>query len=100
MKIIGFDFKRGRLDKSVHPFCGGSTNDVRITTRYNEDNPFSSLDGVMHETGHALYELNLPEKWNYQPVGKARGMAMHESQSLMIEMQITRSQVFKKYLSI
>jgi len=99
MKIIGFDFKRGRLDKSVHPFCGGSTNDVRITTRYNEDNPFSSLDGVMHETGHALYELNLPEKWSHQPVGKSRGMAMHESQSLMIEMQITRSQAFKKFLS-
>ena len=57
MKQIGFDFTRGRLDKSVHPFCGGSTNDVRITTRYNNENPFSSLDGVMHETGHALYEL-------------------------------------------
>ncbi len=99
MKIIGFDFKRGRLDKSVHPFCGGSTNDVRITTRYKEDNPFSSLDGVMHETGHALYELNLPEKWTHQPVGKSRGMAMHESQSLMIEMQITRSLAFKKFLS-
>jgi len=99
MNIIGFDFKRGRLDKSVHPFCGGSTNDVRITTRYNEDNPFSSLDGVMHETGHALYELNLPEKWNHQPVGKSRGMVMHESQSLMIEMQITRSLAFKKFLS-
>ena len=47
MKQIGFDFTRGRLDKSVHPFCGGSTNDVRITTRYNDENPFSSLDGVM-----------------------------------------------------
>ena len=99
MKIIGFDFKRGRLDKSVHPFCGGSTNDVRITTRYNEENPFSSLDGVMHETGHALYELNLPMQWSHQPVGKSRGMAMHESQSLMIEMQITRSLAFKKFLS-
>ena len=99
MKIIGFDFKRGRLDKSVHPFCGGSTNDVRITTRYNKENPFSSLDGVMHETGHALYELNLPMKWSHQPVGKSRGMAMHESQSLMIEMQITRSLAFKKFLS-
>ncbi len=99
MKIIGFDFKRGRLDKSVHPFCGGSKNDVRITTRYNEENPFSSLDGVMHETGHALYELNLPAKWSHQPVGKSRGMAMHESQSLMIEMQITRSLAFKKFLS-
>ena len=99
MKIIGFDFKRGRLDKSVHPFCGGSTNDVRITTRYSKENPFSSLDGVMHETGHALYELNLPKKWSLQPVGKSRGMAMHESQSLLIEMQITRSLAFKKFLS-
>ena len=99
MKIIGFDFNRGRLDKSVHPFCGGSTNDVRITTRYNEENPFSSLDGVMHETGHALYELNLPNEFNHQPVGKSRGMAMHESQSLLIEMQITRSLAFKKFLS-
>jgi Zn-dependent carboxypeptidase len=99
MKQIGFDFTRGRLDKSVHPFCGGSTNDVRITTRYNNDNPFSSLDGVMHETGHALYELNLPKDWMHQPAGKSRGMAMHESQSLLIEMQITRSLAFKKFLS-
>ena len=99
MKLIGFDFNRGRLDTSAHPFCGGSTNDVRITTRYNKDNPFSSLDGVMHETGHALYELNLPKKWSHQPVGRSRGMTMHESQSLMIEMQITRSLAFKKFLS-
>ncbi len=99
MNSVGFDFKRGRLDKSIHPFCGGSTNDVRITTRYNIENPLSSLDGVMHETGHALYELNLPEEWAHQPVGKSRGMAMHESQSLLIEMQITRSLAFKKYLS-
>ena len=83
----------------MHPFCGGCTGDVRITTRYNEENPFSSLDGVMHETGHALYELNLPVQWSHQPVGKSRGMAMHESQSLMIEMQITRSLAFKKFLS-
>tara|TARA_Y100000748_G_C15350660_1_gene431774 strand:- start:122 stop:823 length:702 start_codon:yes stop_codon:yes gene_type:complete len=53
----------------------------------------------MHETGHAMYELNLPEKWKYQPVGQSRGMAMHESQSLLIEMQITRSLSFKKFLS-
>ena len=99
MKEIGFDFNRGRLDKSVHPFCGGATDDVRITTRYNTKSPFSSLDGVMHETGHALYELNLPNEWVGQPVGKSRGMAMHESQSLLIEMQITRSLSFKKYLS-
>jgi len=96
MKQIGFDFTRGRLDKSVHPFCGGSTNDVRITTRYNNENPFSSLDGVMHETGHALYELNLPKDWMHQPVGKSRGMAMHESQSLFWENRIVKSKSFSK----
>ena len=99
MKILGFDFTRGRLDKSEHPFCGGATDDVRITTRYSKKNPFSSLEGVMHETGHAMYELGLPKKWQYQPVGESRGMVMHESQSLLIEMQITRSLAFKKYLS-
>ncbi len=99
MESIGFDFSRGRLDTSQHPFCGGAYQDIRITTRYNEDDPFSSLEGVMHETGHAMYELNLPEKWKYQPAGQSRGMAMHESQSLLIEMQITRSLPFKKFLS-
>ena len=99
MKSIGFDFSRGRLDTSQHPFCGGAYQDIRITTRYNEEDPFSSLEGVMHETGHAMYELNLPEKWKYQPAGQSRGMAMHESQSLLIEMQITRSRSFKKFLS-
>ena len=99
IKKIGFDFSRGRLDKSEHPFCGGSTEDVRITTRYNENDLFSSLEGVMHETGHAMYELGLPEEWQHQPAGRSRGMAMHESQSLLIEMQITRSKSFKKFLS-
>ena len=99
MKKIGFDFTRGRLDTSQHPFCGGAYQDIRITTRYNEKDPFSSLEGIMHETGHAMYELNLPSKWKYQPAGQSRGMAMHESQSLLIEMQITRSKAFKKFLS-
>ena len=99
MKIVGFDFSRGRLDKSEHPFCGGATEDVRITTRYSEEDPLSSLEGVMHETGHAMYELGLPKEWQHQPAGRSRGMAMHESQSLLIEMQITRSLAFKKFLS-
>jgi len=99
MKIVGFDFSRGRLDKSEHPFCGGATEDVRITTRYSEENPLSSLEGVMHETGHAMYELGLPKEWQHQLAGRSRGMAMHESQSLLIEMQITRSLAFKKFLS-
>ncbi len=99
MKKIGFDFSRGRLDVSQHPFCGGAYQDIRITTRYNDKDPFSSLEGIMHETGHAMYELNLPHEWKYQPAGQSRGMAMHESQSLLIEMQITRSYAFKKFLS-
>jgi carboxypeptidase Taq len=53
MKAVGFDFNQGRLDVSLHPFCGGSTGDVRITTRYSEANFISALMGALHETGHA-----------------------------------------------
>ncbi len=94
MQALGFDFERGRLDVSHHPFCGGAADDVRITTRYSEDNFTESLMGVLHETGHALYEAGLPEDWRYQPVGHALGMAIHESQSLLVEMQVSRSRPF------
>ncbi len=97
MRAIGFDFHRGRLDISLHPFCGGSTGDIRITTRYDEADFTSSLMGVLHETGHAMYEAGLPEAWRYQPVGSALGMAIHESQSLLIEMQVCRSRPFLAY---
>jgi carboxypeptidase Taq len=97
MQSLGFDFERGRLDISHHPFCGGATGDVRITTRYNEDDFTESLIGVLHETGHALYESGLPEHWQFQPVGNALGMAIHESQSLLIEMQVSRSRPFLSY---
>ncbi len=99
VKAVGFDFNRGRLDVSLHPFCGGSTGDVRITTRYSEANFMSALMGVLHETGHALYEQGRPETWRRQPVGLARGMSLHESQSLLIEMQACRSQEFVTYLA-
>ncbi len=99
MKKLGFDFRRGRLDKSAHPFCGGSVGDVRITTRINNENNFSAFEAVMHETGHALYEQNLPKNWSYQPAGKSGGMALHESQSLFIEMQIMKSKEFINYLT-
>ncbi|MFQ5971947.1 MAG: carboxypeptidase M32 [Alphaproteobacteria bacterium] len=94
MKIVGFDFARGRLDTSHHPFCGGASDDVRITTRYDERDFTSGLMAVLHETGHAMYQLGLPEAWRYQPVGLARGMSMHESQSLLVEMQACRSREF------
>jgi len=100
MKAIGFDFNRGRLDTSHHPFCGGVSEDVRITTRYHESKLFSALLGICHETGHALYEQHLPKKWLQQPVGQALGMAVHESQSLLIEMQACRSREFMDFLNL
>jgi carboxypeptidase Taq len=99
MRAIGFDFNHGRLDVSHHPFCGGVPQDVRITTRYTESEFISASMGVCHETGHALYERGLPAEWLDQPVGEALGMAMHESQSLLIEMQACRSLEFIRYLS-
>ncbi|HEX2580804.1 MAG TPA: carboxypeptidase M32 [Dongiaceae bacterium] len=99
MKAMGFDFTHGRLDVSLHPFCGGVPEDVRITTRYSEDQFVFALMGIIHETGHALYERGLPPRWRWQPVGLARGMAMHESQSLLMEMQAARAQPFLRYLS-
>ena len=99
MSALGFDFDHGRLDVSLHPFCGGSAGDIRITTRYDEADVLSGLMGVLHETGHALYEAGLPEEWRYQPVGQAGGMALHESQSLLIEMQACRSLAFMRFLA-
>jgi carboxypeptidase Taq len=94
IRAIGFDFNHGRLDVSAHPFTGGTPDDVRITTRYDETDFARALMGVLHETGHALYEAGLPRPWRRQPVGQARGMVLHESQSLLMEMQACRSDAF------
>ena len=99
MERLGFDFSRGRLDVSLHPFCGGATGDVRITTRYDEGNFTDALMGILHETGHALYEQNRPRAWLSQPVGQSRGMAVHESQSLLMEMRACRSAEFIAWLA-
>jgi carboxypeptidase Taq len=97
MTALGFDFARGRLDISTHPFCGGADNDVRITTRYDEADFTTALMGVLHETGHALYEQGRPQGYLNQPVGAARSMSVHESQSLLMEMQACRSRQFLAY---
>ncbi len=94
MTLLGFDFEAGRLDVSTHPFCGGVAEDVRITTRYSEDDFMRSLMGIVHETGHARYEQNLPREQLHLPVGQARSMGIHESQSLSFEMQVGRSPQF------
>ncbi len=98
MKAVGFQFDRGRLDESEHPSTEGSPGDIRITTRFDPVDVFSGLLGALHETGHAMYDLGLPQDWRDQPVGRDRGMALEESQSLLLEMNICRSRPFVRYL--
>jgi carboxypeptidase Taq len=99
MASLGFDFAHGRLDESAHPFCGGVPDDVRMTARYDERDVASGLMAILHETGHALYNAGLPKAWRGQPVGRPLGMVAHESQSLLLEMQICRSRAFLGYLA-
>ncbi len=99
MRRLRFDFAHGRLDVSHHPFCGGVPEDTRITTRYVKGDFLSSMMSVLHETGHARYEQHLPAAWRGQPVGLARGMSIHESQSLFVEMQVARGRPFLEFLA-
>jgi carboxypeptidase Taq len=98
MKAVGFPFDRGRLDESEHPFTEGGPGDIRVTTRFDPDDVFTGLLGALHETGHAMYDLGLPQEWRDQPVGRHRGMALEESQSLLIEMMVCRSRPFVHYV--
>jgi len=99
MTAVGFDFAHGRLDESQHPFCGGVPDDVRLTTRFDESRYEFSTMAVLHESGHAMYEQGLPAKWRGQPVGQALGMTVHESQSLCVEMQASRTAAFQGWLA-
>ncbi|MBR0565511.1 carboxypeptidase M32 [Azoarcus sp. L1K30] len=96
---LGFDFNAGRLDESAHPFTGGVPEDVRITVRYREDDFLQALNGTLHECGHGRYAQGLPREWLEQPLGRPRSFAIHESQSLFVEMQIGRSRAFAGVLA-
>ena len=98
LKQLNFDFDRGRIDQSHHPFCGGATNDVRITTRF-EDNILESLSALFHETGHGVYEQNRPNEYLYEPLGQSRSLSVHESQSLFFENHIFKSKVYFKIIN-
>jgi carboxypeptidase Taq len=98
MRALGFPFDRGRLDESEHPFTEGVPGDIRVTTRFDGADPFTGLLGALHEAGHAMYDLGLPHAWHDQPVGRDRGMALEESQALLLEMIIGRSRPFVRYL--
>ncbi|HRE81786.1 MAG TPA: carboxypeptidase M32 [Opitutaceae bacterium] len=94
---LGFDYRRGRIDVSLHPFCSGSGADIRMTTRFHEDEPLDSLFSSIHETGHGMYEQGLPLADQGTPLGQAIGMGVHESQSRLWENQVSRSQAFWNY---
>jgi len=95
---IGLDFDHARLDRSAHPFSGGTPTDVRITTRYDTADFSQAIMAVIHETGHALYESGLPKGYARQPVGEAAGMGIHESQSLIVEMIACRNDEYLDWL--
>lgn len=92
---VGFDFENGRLDLSTHPFCMGvHGGDVRMTWRYQEDDFRPAIFGILHETGHGLYEQGLPEAWHRTPLGAAVSLGIHESQSRLWENHVGRSRGF------
>ena len=104
IKIAGFDFNIGRVDKSVHPFSTNIANEVRVTTRYNENNFLDSLKCIMHEAGHAVYEMNLAEEYYDRPY--LHNIISHEIVASLFGTQICHSrdfigfvaQIFKKNL--
>jgi carboxypeptidase Taq len=92
---VGFDFNRGVIAESAHPFTMQLHNhDVRITDRYIEDNLESAMFSIIHETGHALYEMNIEDSLTQTPVGGGTSMGMHEAQSRFFENIIGRSKAF------
>jgi carboxypeptidase Taq len=94
---LGFDFNRGRLDETAHPFTTTIGDEVRITTRYDARDLRYSLYSTVHETGHALYEQGLdPDAWG-TPRGASCSFGIHESQSRLWENQVGRSQAFWKH---
>ena len=99
---IGFDFQRGRLDVTAHPFCTGlGPNDCRITTRYDENFFNAGYFGILHEAGHGIYDQGLRADQYGLPLGEAVSMGIHESQSRMWEILVGRSLPYwrKQYAS-
>ncbi|SMX44940.1 carboxypeptidase M32 [Maliponia aquimaris] len=97
-RTFGYDLKRGRVDKAVHPFSSGSGDDVRITTRTMPLEPFNCFYSTIHEVGHACYEQNINPAYRLTPLGGGVSMGVHESQSRIYENQLGRSRAFTGWL--
>ena len=91
---LGYPWERGRLDRAPHPFSTGTVYDARITTRFDEADPVKSVFPTVHEFGHACYTLGLPEDDYGTPLGEARDLSVHESQSRLWENHVGRSRPF------
>ncbi|CAM3738028.1 carboxypeptidase M32 [Alkalicoccus chagannorensis] len=95
LQSMGYDFEAGRLDTTVHPFAAGlNRRDVRITTKYDEDDFRTAVFGTIHEGGHALYEQNIDEAYDGTPLAGGASMGIHESQSLFWENFVGRQRAF------
>lgn len=96
---VGFDFRRGRLDETSHPFCTSlGPDDCRILSRYDEHWLPAGLFGTMHEAGHGMYDQGLRHDWHGLPPGSYVSLGIHESQSRLWENQVGRSLPFWKWL--
>jgi carboxypeptidase Taq len=94
-KRFGYDFDRGRLDKTHHPFCSRlNMGDVRITTRVKENDIGDCLFSVLHEAGHAMYEQGVDARYDGTPLGSGTSAGVHESQSRLWENVVGRSRGF------
>ncbi|MBL8748328.1 MAG: carboxypeptidase M32 [Planctomycetes bacterium] len=94
VQSMGFDFQRGRIDRSAHPFCTTTGDDVRLTTRFRRDNVLDALGSTMHEAGHGLYEQGLEPAHRGTPLGETCSLGIHESQSRFWENHVGRSAAF------
>ncbi|MYL15928.1 carboxypeptidase M32 [Halorubrum terrestre] len=94
LELVGYDFDRGRLDVSSHPFTSGNQFDCRVTTRFDETDPLGAVGSTIHEFGHAQYNLGLPQEHFGTPLGTSRDLSVHESQSRLWENHVGRSEAF------
>ena len=94
LETVGYDFDRGRLDVSSHPFTSGNQFDCRVTTRFDESDPLAAVGSTIHEFGHAQYNLGLPQEHWGTPLGESRDLSVHESQSRLWENHVGRSRAF------
>lgn len=98
-RMFGFDFTRGIVSESVHPFTTNFGNDdVRITTAYSEKDPITAIYSTIHESGHAIYEQNIPDSITNTNIGGGVSMGIHESQSRFYENILGRSEEFLNYI--